>query len=183
MVTESDLVFGEIAIKTRLVTARQIDEAITIQHGLPEWKPLGLILLEKQYLTKEQLENIIDIQKRNLETRAIQLRYIKEDNIFGRLAIKLNLATEQQVEECLGVQLMMQDDYLLRLGELMVKKKYLSGTDVKKILEYQSAQVIHCPKCDTKYNVVLFNPGAKFICYECETELTVPKNLTSTMNL
>ncbi|MCK4909397.1 MAG: hypothetical protein KAS70_05820 [Planctomycetes bacterium] len=177
MVTESDLIFGEIAIKTGLVTAEQIDECIKIQQSLTAWKPIGLVLLEKKYLSEEQLQTIIDIQRRNLEARAIQVRHIKEDNIFGRLAVKLGLLTEQEVEECLGVQLMMQDDYFLRLGEIMVNKGYLSQDDVDTVLDYQSAQIIHCPKCQTKYNVILFNPGSSFICYECDKELIVPDSL------
>ena len=118
MAEKIDLSFGDIAVKMGLITPSQMEKCLTIQSALdkPKWKPLGLIMAEQGYLTSEQVAMIVNIQKRNIEIQAIQKRRMVEDNIFGRIAIKFGYATESQVEECLGVQLLLGNDYFLRLG-------------------------------------------------------------------
>lgn len=172
MAPKEDLIFGDIAIRSRLVTEERVAECIKIQQSLKEWKPLGVVLMEKGYITLVQLQTLVDIQKRNIEAKAIRARRLKEDNIFGKIALRLGFTSEKQVDECLGVQLEMADDYPLRLGEIMVKKGFLTEEQVKKISEFQGKRLITCPKCGQNYNVILFNPGAKFICYACDKELT-----------
>lgn len=170
---KEDLILGDIAVKMNLVNETQVQECLKVQKTLREWKPLGVLLMEKGYLSEDQLQSLVDVQSRNIEAKAVQTRRIKEDNIFGRIAIKLGFATEAQVDECLGVQLTMQDDYFLRLGEILLKRKYLTEEQVQKILDYQTGRLITCSKCGHKYNTILFNSGAKFVCYKCDNELTV----------
>lgn len=172
MAPKEDLIFGDIAIRSRLVTEERVAECIRFQQTLKEWKPLGLILVEKGYLTAGQLQTLVDVQKRNIEAKAIRARRLKEDNIFGKIAIRLGFISEKQVDECLGVQLEMADDYPLRLGEIMVKKGFLTEQQAKKISEFQGKRLIVCPKCGQNYNVILFNPDVKFTCYSCDKELT-----------
>lgn len=176
MAEKVDLSFGDIAVKMGLITRPQMEKCLKVQSESEQlkWKPLGLIMADEGYLTKEQVTMIVNIQKRNIEIQAVHRRRMTEDNIFGRIVIKLGYATESQVEECLGVQLVLGNDYFLRLGEIMVKKGFLTESQVTEVMAYQESRIVTCPKCNSKYNAILFNPGKKFICYKCNNELKTP---------
>jgi hypothetical protein len=176
MAEKVDLAFGEIALKTGKVSKETLDKCVEIQHTLPSWKPLGVVIMEQGYLTEDEVSDILKIQKRNMEAMSIQRRQMGEDNIFGRIAIKLGYVTLPQVEECLRVQLELAKDYLLRLGEIMIKKGYLNKKQLTEIITYQEKRLITCPQCTTRYNMILFNGGVKFPCYKCEKELSIPKD-------
>jgi hypothetical protein len=57
--------FGEIAVDMRFVTAEQLKEAITeqVEDDLADkpHRPIGKILLEKDWITNEQVDIVIDI--------------------------------------------------------------------------------------------------------------------------
>ena len=56
MASKEDLVFGEIAVKSRLVTQEQLDECLEEQKNNPNWRSLGELLIAKQYLAPHQLQ-------------------------------------------------------------------------------------------------------------------------------
>jgi hypothetical protein len=173
MASKEDLVLGEIALKTRLINQEHLKECIEEQKKQIRWKSLGEIFVAKKYITPSQLQFIVDIQKRNLELKTHQSRRVKQDNLFGRLAIRLGFASEKQVEESLGMQLMIEESHFLRLGEIMLKKGYINDEQLKKIIEFQAQRQVTCSGCGQKYNLVLFNEGAQISCYNCDSAITV----------
>jgi hypothetical protein len=172
--TKEDLVLGDIAVKSRLVTQEQLDKCLRAQKESSSWKSLGTFLLEKNYITPHQLQFLIEIQKRNLELKANQSRRIKQDNLLGRLLIRFGYVTEKEIEESLGAQLMINDTHFLRLGEIMIKKGFITEEKLKKVIEFQAQRQVFCPKCQQKYNLILFNDGTQIPCYSCNTMLKVP---------
>ncbi|MDI6732836.1 MAG: hypothetical protein QME51_01035 [Planctomycetota bacterium] len=172
MASKEDLVFGEIAVKSHFVTQEQLNECLEKQRNNTKWNSLGAILVEKNYLTPHQLQFILNIQKRNWELKAHQSRKVKQDNLFGRLVIRLGFATDRQVEESLGMQLIVNDGQPLRLGEIMVKKGFITEEQLNKVLKFQSLRQAICPGCGRKYNLVLFNDGATIPCYICDNKIT-----------
>jgi len=177
MASKEDLTLGEIAVKTRLLTQEQLTVCLEDQKKQPHWKSLGEIFVEKQYITDSQLQALINLQKRNLQVKTHQSRRVKQDNLFGRLAIRLGFATEKQVEESLGTQLMINESHFLRLGEIMVKKEYISEEQLNKIIDFQSQRQVTCSGCGQKYNLVLFNEGAKILCYNCDNEIVASSSV------
>lgn len=173
MASKEDLVFGEIAVKSRLITQEQLEECLNEQKNNPTWKSLGELLIAKQYLAPHQLQFLIDVQKRNLELKANQSRRIKQDNLFGRLLMRLGFATDKQVEESLGMQLMINDTHFLRLGEIMVKKGFINDGQLKQVVDFQAQRQIICAGCGQKYNMILFNEGSRIPCYNCTNEIAV----------
>lgn len=102
------------------------------------------------------------------------IKQLRADNLFSRLAVNLGLATDKEVEECLGSIFSRREGSASGLAELMTEKGYLTAEEVQKIKNYQSDRVISCPKCNLRYNTILFKPEAQFFCYDCGTELQVP---------
>jgi hypothetical protein len=105
----------------------------------------------------------------------------KADSLLGELVVKLGFVNQDEVEKCLSLQQKMPQEK--PLGVILIEQGYLSAEQAKFLanlkigqsLKYEPNQMITCPKCRTNYNVILFNPGAKFICWKCDNELTIPK--------
>lgn len=171
--TREDLILGEIAIKARVITRQQLEKVLQEQKKLTHWKSLGEFLLEKKYVTPTQLQLLVDVQRRNLELKTYQARRIKQDNLFGRLIIRRGFASERQVEEALGEQLIADDANFLRLGEIMVKKGFISEEQFEEVVGFQTSRQISCAKCGQKYNMILFNDGAQIQCFNCENTISV----------
>lgn len=179
MLSKADILFGKIAVNAGFVTEEQVDECIRIQETLVDKKPLGLLLLEKGYLTEVTLQEVVDAQRQNLQAKAVHTREKRDDSLFGRLVIRFGFATEEAVNECVRIQAKIEEDIFLRLGEIMVKKSYLTLDQVKEVLDYQKTKILLCPGCNTQFNVIMFTPGAKLPCYKCGHMLYVPLVITS----
>lgn len=142
-------------------------------------KPLGMIMIEKGYIDETQLQKIIMIQRARARERAQHIREKRDDNLFGKLVLRFGYADEDEINECMRIQEKVEQELFMRLGEIMVRKGYLSTEQVEAILEYQKMKILTCPGCNTQYNVVMFKPGAKMKCYKCGKELVVPKKLVT----
>jgi len=178
MMTKADILFGKIAVKAAIVTEAQIDECIRVQEEMEQRKPLGMILLDRGHITEEQLQKIIDIQKSNLQEKAIHSRTKRDDGMFGRVVLKLGFATEEQVHDAVRIQAKIEEDIFLRLGEIMVKKGYMTNEQVQEVLEYQKTKIVVCPDCHTQFNVIMFTEGSELSCYKCGAKLRTPEKLT-----
>ena len=178
MLTKADILFGKIAVKAGMVSEGQIDECIKAQEEMQQRKPLGMILLERAFITEDQLQKIIEIQKTNLQEKAIHSRTKRDDGMFGRIVLKLGFATEEQVHDAVRIQAKIEEDIFLRLGEIMVKKGYMTNDQVSAVLEYQRTKIVVCPECHTQFNVIMFTEGSELSCYKCGAKLHVPEKLT-----
>lgn len=178
MLTKADILFGKIAVKAGMVSESQIDECIRAQEEMQQRKPLGMILLERQFISEEQLQKIIEIQKANLQEKAIHSRTKRDDGMFGRIVLKLGFATEEQVHDAVRIQAKIEEDIFLRLGEIMVKKGYITNEQVQAVLDYQKKKIVVCPNCHTQFNVIMFTEGSDIACYKCKSALHVPEKLT-----
>ena len=50
---------------------------------------------------------------------------VREDNLFGKVAIRLGCCVEEQLQECLALQEQLPKERFMRLGDIMVIKGYL----------------------------------------------------------
>lgn len=64
IITRDDFLFGNIAVKLGFVDRAKIDEALSLQHATAAHTPIGTILLQKGYLTKDQLEQCLEYQRK-----------------------------------------------------------------------------------------------------------------------
>jgi hypothetical protein len=142
MPSRSDLLVGQIAIDKGFISREQLDECLRLQEQNPTWKQVGMILLDKKFLTEEELEIALEIQRKNLERSVDNTDLKLKDLLFGRLVVARRLATQSQVNECLREQEQIERmGIFLRLGEMMVKKGYISEANMKKIVDYQNRKL------------------------------------------
>lgn len=170
MPSNADLLLGKIAVKLRYLTEEQLREAIRIQSAQSPPRPLGEILVEQKFLTPEQLRTALEIQRRKLEAVDPRLREKKNAVLFGKIAVKMGLATEAQVNECLRIQ-ETEGAQGRSLGEIMVEKGYLTREQLHKILAAQQKILMRCPKCSLTFNVLSTRGGAGAKCPRCKGPL------------
>lgn len=103
----------------------------------------------------------------------------KEDELFGKIAVRMGYISQDTLEECLLVQEQMKQTRLVRIGDILVERNYLNTKQVREILSHQSGLLVPCPKCQTPYNVVMFRPDAELICYVCNSKVKVPPRDTT----
>ena len=176
---KADQLFGQIAMRLGIVSRAQRDEALELQRYAQGHKPLGVILMELKWVQPKDLERIVEAQKAMLAEAAGRQKAVREDNLFGKVAIRLGLCTEEQLAECLSLQEQLPKDRFMRLGDILVIKGYLSVEQVKKVTDTQKGLILYCNQCDTQYNVVMFKPGASLQCYRCGSPLRIPTRSTS----
>jgi hypothetical protein len=175
----ADSLFGQIALKLQIITKQQLGEALELQRFAKVQKPLGVLLMELKYVTQEDLEKIVKAQSELLQAASTRQKAVREDNLFGKVAIRMEFCTEEQLGECLALQEQLPKERFMRLGDIMVIKGYLTVEQVKKISDTQKGLILYCHQCDTQYNVVMFRPGASIQCYRCGSALRIPNRSTS----
>jgi hypothetical protein len=175
----ADSLFGQIALKLNIITKQQLAEALELQRYAKVQKPLGVLLIELKYVTQADLEKIVKAQEALLQAASSRQKAVREDNLFGKVAIRMEFCTEEQLAECLALQEQLPKERFMRLGDIMVIKGYLTVEQVKKISDTQKGLILYCHQCDTQYNVVMFRPGASIQCYKCGSPLRIPTRSTS----
>lgn len=71
--------------------------------------------------------------------------------LFGHLAIQLGYVTRQQLEECLGEQQKIAPGQTTRLGQIMLRRRFLTTEQFLEILRQQERYFIRCALCSTKH--------------------------------
>lgn len=124
--------FGRMAMETGLVTYEDIVECIEEQErvrnegGTP--LKLGELLIEKGILDKDQVEMILKQQA-------------NPSSLMGRQLLESKLVTREQLKECLDEQIHFHrlGQTPPRLGELLVKKGYVTDAQIKSLLHKKDA--------------------------------------------
>jgi PAS domain S-box-containing protein len=177
----SEILFGKIALLLDLVTSAQLKECVEVQERQEKPAPIGRILLEKGYITPEELENVLQIQKTNLARPWPQDPGKRlADNILGVLAVRSGPVTQEQVNECVRIQASRNaSGTTCRLGEILVEKGYLTVGQILTLLSSQGKRILVCDTCGLRTNVDGYSDSKEYRCKRCAGKLTAPDNITS----
>jgi len=170
----TDRLFGQIAVELGILSPEKLEEALQVQASTTPPLPLGLVLMDLRFVSREDLERILDAQRKIADRHLERGKDQKEDQLFGKVAVKLGFLTQNQVTECLDLQKRGDGEAALRLGELMVRRGLIGPVQVRRVVEVQAGLAIPCPSCATLHNIVMFMPGATIPCRQCSTSITVP---------
>lgn len=153
MTTHSDFLIGRIALEQGMVSVDQLAECLNDQKT-SSGGSLGTIMLRKGLIKQRDLDLLLEEQKRRL-AQALDLSDPKlEDALLGRLLIKQGLVKEAQLYECLraSAELGERGEKAPRLGELLVRKGYLTTDAVDRIFPPLRKDRFVCPKCGTHFS-------------------------------
>ncbi len=177
IIIKEDLLFGKIAVLNNIITQGQLDEAIGIQNSRSYFAPIAAILLQKGYLTRQQMHTILETQKRRLPRPAIAPQEKRDDLIFAYLAEKLNLTNLAAIHDGITMQnQMVKRGLLFRISEILINLGYLTVEQAEQIAIEQERLIISCPDCDTKYNTIGLQCD-KFVCKKCGMEMLIPEDI------
>ena len=117
MKVDRDILLGQIAIERGLITEAQLEEclqnrALSSQKADPletispgkVFRPLGIVLLSKDYVKEEELIGLIEEQNRRFRALEEYRKMVKVDLLLGELLIKYNKTTQLQINKCIEIQ-------------------------------------------------------------------------------
>jgi DNA-directed RNA polymerase subunit RPC12/RpoP len=93
----------------------------------------------------------------------------KEDVLFGRLAVREGILTQEQLNTCLRLQA--QPGEKRSLGEILVAQALLSAEEVIALLAKQSKKIMSCPTCKISFTVHTISKGKTIACPRCQGAL------------
>ncbi len=169
-----ELLFGTIAVREGFATPAQIDECVRVQQdraatGAPA--KLGLLMIERGFMSNEQVAAILEIQKRRPK---IIDATPQRGGLFGQLCLDGGYIEVTKLQECLAEQeTLAKKGAPAMLGQIMLRKGFISTDQFLGVLKLQRRRVQRCAGCDTFYNVEEFEEGIKFICRRCGTIVQV----------
>ncbi|MBI2899474.1 MAG: protein kinase [Planctomycetes bacterium] len=171
-----DLLIGKIALRAGLITREQLYDCLIAQERNPS-KTLGAIMVSRGHLKQEDVEKLLEIQRKAFETFGSGDAPSRRHALFGHLLIGKGLATEYQVNEGLRLQGRLSElgiKPVPPLGEILMQRGYLNREAVETALQLQSLHIYACPECgaaidaseeDTKHG--------DYICPKCRAQIPV----------
>lgn len=130
MDSSADQLFGEIAIRLFFCTRRDLERGLKAQHEAREAgsdPQIGDVLRALGILTQDQVEAVLKAQDvfdlQNVET------------LYGRIALRNKFIRPADLEDAMKVQ--QKTGRRLRMGEILVKRGYLTWEQHESILRLQ----------------------------------------------
>ncbi len=157
---------------------------------------LGSVALSQRLLTREQLDEALEVQAESvvqgirpprlgeiLVSRGYltdeQLRLILKTRVgggrlFGEIVEAWGLCSGQQVDRALArqIEFRLQRRRPPRMGELLLTSGALKPHQIHAVLKAQGKQVVQCPGCSTSYNALQVKEGLNVVCPRCNTSFT-----------
>lgn len=175
-----EILFGKIALDCGYIDQKTIDQCIATQKSSDGRHFLGEILMSEGYLERDEVNEIIALQNKNLRKRYSFTGQPKENSLFGALVVAHGYATREQVNEVVRLQAEIERfDERLSLGELLVECGYLDEAEVKEILALQKKREYRCYKCREIFTISLYEFGQKIRCPHCRQVLVLPETAES----
>jgi DNA-directed RNA polymerase subunit RPC12/RpoP len=168
-----DLLFGKIAVAKGYCTQAQIDECILMQTYEENPPPVGDVLLYKGYITADQHRDVLATQQQQLTAEDPATKVPKEALLFGKLAARQGLVTQDQLNECLRIQAKAGETR--SLGEIMISRGYLSAEQVKELLSHQLKRIMVCLDCRLSFTVMSISDTKQVECPRCRKPLQEAK--------
>ncbi len=167
---KGDLLIGKIALREGLITREQLYDCILAQERNPS-KSLGSIMVSRGYLRNEDLDRLLDLQKRAFESIVEGHSSNRASALLGKLLVERELATEYQVNECLRLQARMAEVGIRpvpQLGEILTRRGYLNKEAVETALQLQNLQLYTCPDCGAAIKIDKRHEGSEeYACASC----------------
>ncbi len=160
---------GQIAVEVGYASAEELKECLELQARSESRAPIGLLLLEKGYLTDLELESLLRIQRFRFGALGADP---SKGGLFGQIALRRAWVTAAQLAECLREQeACAREGSSLRLGQILLEKRYLTVERFLEILRLQKKGVAQCPECRAYFDVGPMSPEAPFACESCGNEV------------
>jgi len=163
-----DAILGRLAIEKGLLSEKQIRECL--RDSRASRKSLEEILLARGLIRPGDLEGLLRERERRFPSGASAPAEPEQDYLFGQLLVKLNKATQLQINKCLEIQRRRAEQGVRpipRLGELLVEHGYVDRATVAEILRLQDKRMFACTGCGRQVNVLDTEGERTYRCGDC----------------
>jgi hypothetical protein len=100
------------------------------------------------------------------------------DKLLAKLIVSRELATVEQLQECLREMKQTQEsDPTLTLGQMLVKKRLLDPRKFSEVYRSQRELLFSCRQCRKTYTLPELNARKSFSCEACQNKLDEPETL------
>ncbi|RME04417.1 MAG: hypothetical protein D6805_03085 [Planctomycetota bacterium] len=98
-----------------------------------------------------------------------------QEKNFAIFAIKLGLATKQQILEAIQLQRhYLERGNQLSLDQILLQRGVLTQEQIHYILQYQQQNILTCSGCSSQYFIGNYKPGKRVKCHKCGSIFVVP---------
>jgi type II secretory ATPase GspE/PulE/Tfp pilus assembly ATPase PilB-like protein len=119
MTSSNEARIGELLVAEGLITDIQLQEALQYQHDMTSYVPLGQLLVERKYITRRQLDLVLDQGQKRPR--------------LGEVLIRSGILSTDQLDHALEQQKKVK----LPLGQVLVKLGYVSDEAMRQALSVQ----------------------------------------------
>lgn len=170
MDSPKEVLIGRLAVERGMISEEELVQALEAQASMGGI-PIGELLVQLSLLNRQQLSDLVAIQKENLSAPSpySQGKEVAAD-LLGKHAVEQGLITPEQLKETIREQgVLARRGQALRLGELLIDKGYLTVEQVEQLLGKQGKRLMRCTACGTQFNV---HAGVQSpACKKCGGEL------------
>ncbi len=168
--------YDRVGVFKGFLQKEQLEECLEEERASAGRRDLGQLLLEKGYLTEEQLGVIQEIRRKKSRKMLRDTKEIeRSEKAFGQIALRRGLIGLKDLEAALLEQERLRKLNLqFRLGEVLVALGVLDVEQVLEVLAEQRKRILLCPSCDFHYNVFDHQPLEKYRCKKCGDFLIEP---------
>src|SRR5258706_15174993 len=92
----TDRLFGQIAVELGILSPEKLEEALQVQAASAAPPPLGLVLMDLRLVSRDDLEKILDAQRKIADRHRERGKEQRDDNMFGKVAVRLGFVTQDQ---------------------------------------------------------------------------------------
>ena len=172
-------IFSRVALFNNYISKKQFEECVRIQREGVRDQPLGDILLEKGYISRDRLRRVLSIRRKKIRKYLRNPKEVREgDKAFARLVVTAGRISLDDLEAALLEQeLLARMNLHFQICEILVAKDRMSAASVLKVLSQQGRRILVCPVCDCHFNVVEFQETKTYQCLKCENDLEQPDYL------
>jgi len=169
-------IFRRIAVYHGYLQADQLKECLEENRSSAGASDLGQLLLEKGYLTEEQLQKIREVKRKKTRKALRDPKEVeRSERSFGQIALHRGRVGLGDLERAILEQERLRRLNLqFRLGEVMVAQGVLPLEEVLEILTEQQKRILLCPSCEAHYIVFNYKAHEEYRCKNCGGPLADP---------
>lgn len=177
------LFLGRLAIEKGYILYQQLLEALLIQHEIPEGK-LGYILFSLEYITQEQLQELLDEQKVFVESHPLDWSYIPDVVLKGLVYFgknPLGNISGKEIRKAQQIRSQMKKQGIVKnLSDILVEDLAVITKD--EIKDFQSKiqyKEQKCSQCSRVFQLFHHDPRERLRCPVCWTNYLKTIGLSS----
>ncbi|MDP7035788.1 MAG: hypothetical protein QF752_14980 [Planctomycetota bacterium] len=163
-----DVLFGEIAVRTKLLSRQKLKKCLHLQKAESSKRKIGQIFVDEGYLDEERRTFLVEFQQYSLDQKHDLTDHARGSGLFGQILLNLGFLDEKSLHAAIREQAAAEErGILFRLGEILVGNGHLSPAELLMALRIQNKRIVVCQHCGTRFNLRTESFTSSTPCSKC----------------